>query len=81
LREWENDNIPQDTISKHNERNAASPTLQHMNERSMNISNNRNSQITDTSAEFSRYSGDIKWESTSSAEKKLSCNLRNEHNW
>jgi len=59
-----------------NQRNIIPPTLQQVNKRSGDIPNNRNSQNTENSAEFRRYSGYIKRESTSVVEKRL-LNLEN----
>jgi len=59
------------------QRNIIPPTLQQVNKRSGDIPNNRNSQNTEeNSAEFRRYSGYIKKESTSVVEKQL-LNLEN----
>jgi hypothetical protein len=59
-----------------NQRNIIPPTLQQAHKRSGDIPNNTTSENTENSAELRRYSGYIKKESTSAAEKQL-LNLEN----
>jgi hypothetical protein len=79
LREWENNNILQDSTPKHVQRNTASPTLKQMKRNSINTLNNRNSQNIEIDTELRSYSGD-KLESTSATERKPSSNLKNTDN-